>query len=185
MTQTSANDSDHARQMNDFCRAHWPRLYSLALHRGCDPQMAEDAVQEMFLGLLRRGQISSLVLALPDDQRRNLSLRLCCQIANMKRDGRCQKRGGFAVCISLDDSTSFTIEIADERTLPSRLSSLPEMESIQHALNLLRNEMKPATWNRLAPVLVDGDTEHPRNGAYRVALHRARQRLRHLMAKAR
>lgn len=163
-------------QTNDFCRTHWPRLYSLARQRGCDPHSAEDAVQEVFLSLVRRQKIAELVVAPLAQQQLHLTVGLRCRISNAIRDQHRQKRGGMAVFVSLDD-----FEIADERSLPA---AMPELGLLQQALLRLQQEMKPEVWSRLSPALLGDAPCRQQNGAYRVALCRARRRLKQLVTAA-
>ena len=175
-------NTDISRQTNDFCRTHWRRLYALARQRGCDPQSAEDAVQEVFLSLVRRQKIAVLVLAPLSQQQQYLTVSLRCRIANSIRFRHRKKRGGAAVFVSLDDRDSFPCEIVDERTLPNALhSTLPEPALLRHALRLLRQELKPEVWSRLSPALLGEAPCQQQNEAYRVALHRARRRLKQLI----
>ena len=168
--------TDTCHQTNDFCRAHWPRLYSLARQRGCDPHSAEDAVQEVFLSLVRRKKMAELVLAPLAQQQLHLTVSLRCRISNAIRDQHRQKRGGMAVFVSLDD-----FEIADERTLPV---VSPDLGLLQQALRKLQMEMKPEAWSRLSPALLGDAPCRQQNGAYRVALCRARRRLKQLITAA-
>lgn len=156
-----------------FCRTHWSRLYSLARQRGCDPHSAEDAVQEVFLSLVRRQKIADLVAAPLAQQQLHLAVNLRCRIANALRDQHREKRGGMAVFVSVDD-----FEIADERT-PSAV-----MPDLLRALRELRKEMKPEVWARLSPALLGDAPCRQQTGAYRVALHRARRRLKQLVNAA-
>ncbi|WP_395737073.1 RNA polymerase sigma factor [Prosthecobacter sp.] len=158
---------------NDFCRTHWSRLYSLARQRGCDPHSAEDAVQEVFLSLVRRQKIADLVVAPLAQQQTHLAVSLRCRIANAIRDQHREKRGGMAVFVSLDD-----LDIADERTPPAALPDL------RKALEALRKEMKPDAWSKLSPALLGDAPCRQQTGAYRVALCRARRRLKQLVNEA-
>ncbi len=174
---------DYSRQTNDFCRAHWPRLYSLARQRGCDPQSAEDAVQEVFLSLVRRQKIAELVFAPLAQQQQHLAVSLRCRIANAFRDQHREKRGGMAVFVSIE---SFPFEIVDDRTSFNAVhSALPEPDLLKHALRQLRQEMKPEAWSRLSPALLGDAPCRQQDGAYRVALCRARRRLKQLITSRR
>jgi DNA-directed RNA polymerase specialized sigma24 family protein len=176
-------NADTSRQSNDFCRTHWRRLYALARQRGCDPQSAEDAVQEVFLSLVRRQKMAVLILAPLSQQQQYLTVSLRCRIANAIRFRHRKKRGGAAVFVSLDDHEMFPCEIADERTQPIAIhSTLPEPALLKHALRLLRQEMKPEVWSRLSPTLLGDAPCQQQNESYRVALHRARRRLKQLIA---
>jgi DNA-directed RNA polymerase specialized sigma24 family protein len=145
----------------------------MARQRGCDPQSAEDAVQEVFLSLVRRQKIAELVLVPLAQQQMHLTVSLRCRISNAIRDQHRQKRGGMAVFVSLDD-----LEIADER------AASPDLGLIRHGLEMLRKEMKPEAWTRLAPALVGDAPCRQQTGAYRVALCRARRRLKQLVNEA-
>ena len=169
--------------VNALCRRHWPSLHSLAVRRGCDPQLAEDAVQDLFCGLIRRGQLHQLGRLEPAHQTARLTVQLRHQIAKRWRDGHRQKRGGAFVFVSLWNDDGTPLDIADERTLPGSSNARHRQAALRRALAALRAEMKPSSWNAIAPWLLSRPKE-TMSGSQRVALYRARLRLRELASAA-
>lgn len=176
MTSTATPPSDP----DQWYRTSWQRLYSLARVRGCDPHSAEDAVQEVFATLVRRGRLDAIEQQPPETQQGLLSKCLKNRVARDFRDLHRIKRGGHFTFVSLDDPNGPAFEIADERAW-NQVDDEPS--PLDLALRALELELKPATWRLLSHVLIDGEKPAQFNVAQRVALHRARQRLRQLMRK--
>lgn len=174
MTRTATSSSDQ------WYRTSWQRLYSLARVRGCDPHSAEDAVQEVFATLARRGRLHAIEQQPPEAQQGLLSKCLKNRVARDFRDLHRIKRGGHCTFVSLDDPNGPAFEIADERAWHHADA---EPSPLDLALRALQLELKPATWRLLSSVLIDGEKPAQLDGAGRVALHRARQRLRQLLHK--
>lgn len=178
MTSTSTSPSDQ----DQWYRTSWQGLYSLARVRGCDPHSAEDAVQEVFATLARRGRLDAIEREPPEAQQGLLSKCLKNRVARDHRDLHRIKRGGQFTFVSLDDPKGLTFEIADERGWQKQHVE-DEPSPLELALRALQLELKPATWRLLSGVLIDGEKPAQFNVAQRVALHRARQRLRQLLHK--
>lgn len=167
---------------NDWYRACWHRLYAQARMRGCDAHGAEDVVQDVFATLARRGRLDALGQQ-PQEARHGLLAKcLRNRIARNHRDLRRLKRGGNVIFVSLDDPAEQRLEIADERA--RNHGPADEPTALDQALQALRRELKPDTWRLLSCVLIDGEKPARFSVAQRVALHRARQRLRHLLRQS-
>lgn len=170
---------------NAMCRRHWPALRAAAMRRGCDVHVAEDAVQDLFCGLIRRGQLHRLGGLPAEHQTARLALHLRHQMANRWRDAHRVKRGGSITLVPLWNEDGTPIEIADDKYSTGVLNARERRLALCGALRSLRAEMKPSTWNQIAPWLVLGPQRKMKmSGALRVALHRARVRLRELMTES-
>lgn len=169
---------------NAMCRQHWPVLCALAMRRGCDVHVAEDAVQDLFCGLIRRGQLHRLGSLPTEHQTARLTIQLRHQMANRWRAAGRLKRGGGQVPVPLWREDGSPLEIAGEDPFaPAAMNASARRVALRRALLALKTEMKPAAWRVLAPWLL-GRQHGKMTGALRVALHRARLRLRDLMAES-
>lgn len=180
-SQPPARDSGQD-EISAFYQRHYPLLRTHACRLGCDPHTAEDAVQDVFLRLLRHGRLHSLTTL----SSQYLRLRLRCQLMNHWRDSRRLRRGGPCSLIPLHQPDGTALDIADERApIPGCSPRLSE-QSLCSALHILRQELKPIIWQRVGPLLEDDPhaAPQPPSPATRVALHRARKRLRELLAKS-
>lgn len=166
---------------NDFCRTHWSRLYHLARQRGCDPQTAQDAVQDLFLNLLRRGHIEALAQQAPALQAHHLSIRLRHLLINRWRDASRQCRSGSLPDLSLDDD--HIPEPAHHDTPATRHDRAWLHGCLTQAITRLQAEIPVPAWQHLHPLLLE-EHHSPQSGAQRASLHRARKKLRHLVREA-
>jgi RNA polymerase sigma factor (sigma-70 family) len=107
----SAHESPEARRtaLDELLRSYWRPLYCFARRKGCDRELAQDAVQGFLVHLLERDFLSRL-----DPQRGRLRsfLRTAMghYLVNLHEKDRAKKRGGGAITISID------VELA-EKTL--------------------------------------------------------------------
>jgi DNA-directed RNA polymerase specialized sigma24 family protein len=162
-----------------FCRAHWRPLHAAACQRGCAPVDAEDVVQDVFLSLARRGLIESLVNRPVEAQASYLFLRLRQVIINRWRDARRQCRGALEMAVSLEDEN---VPELPTHITPATEADRPWLaQCLSDALDRLRLQTRASLWNEIGPCLLDAERENARSGAQRVALHRARQKLRVLV----
>lgn len=166
------------RALDSFCRAHWRRLHAVACQRGCTSAEAEDAVQDVFLSLARRGVLEALANRPAEAQSAYLFLRLRCVLLNRWRDAHRQRRGALMVTLSLDDEL---VSEPPTHVTPATEADRPWLEQcITLAVEKLKLQTREQTWDQIGPVLLD-EGEVAQSGAQRVAVHRARQRLRHLL----
>jgi len=104
--------------LETLCRTYWFPLYTFVRRRGYPPHEAQDLTQEFFYHLLhkrfldhidrRKGRFRSFLLASLNNF-----------LANEWDRSQRQKRGGGAVCLSLDDAAAeekYLLEPADELT---------------------------------------------------------------------
>lgn len=180
----SSTSSPHAKSLsldNDFCRTHWSRLYHLACQRGCDPQTAQDAVQDLFLNLLRRGHIEALSQQAPVLQAQHLSVRLRHLLINRWRDASRQCRSSSLPDLSLEDD--HIPEPAHHETPATQHDRAWLQGCLTQAITRLQSEIPAPVWQHLHPLLLE-EHRSPQSGAQRTALHRARKKLRHLVREA-
>lgn len=166
--------------LDSFCRAHWPRLHAAACRRGFTPVEAEDAVQELFLSLARRGVLEYLAGRPTESQISYLFMRLRCVLINRWRDAHRQCRAASAEALPLDDELMPELSV---HTTPDQEADRAWLgRCITLAVERLREQTRAQTWFDISPDLIEPAPETSvRTGARRVALHRARQKLRHLV----
>jgi RNA polymerase sigma factor (sigma-70 family) len=186
--------SDQA--LEELCRTYWCPLYAYVRRQGRSPHDAQDLTQEFFARLLQKDYLRSVA---PEKGRFRTFLLVALKrfLADVLDHARAQKRGGGALCISLD------AEAAERRYWAEPVdASTPETLYERHwALTLLDRTMarlrqesvaagKAEEFDRLKPFLT-GATDAPSyaeiapklgltEGALRVAVHRLRRRYRDL-----
>ncbi len=169
-----------------FCRTHWLRLCAAARHRGNDEHEAQDAVQEVFMRLVQQDKLIAIIqLSEPDQQIAILLTQLNWLLNNRWRNQHRQRRGGEIGFVSLQDEAAQHLEPTDYQTPVRILAAAWVHGIIEEALTRLRSEMPSADWRALEPALYhDTATKRtPQSGAFRVAVHRARQRLQWLITR--
>lgn len=181
---TPASDAD--AETDAFCRLHWPRLHRLACHRGCDPQTAQDVVQDLFTRLIRHGDLTRLVREPLAIQNTHLSQRLRCLLINRWRDAHRQRRGGEIIWVSMDSETAHFSEPATHDTPAAQHDRVWLAQCISTAVSRLQTQTTSSAWQHIRPVLLEEtDTAagfpSAQTNAQRTALCRARQKLRHLV----
>jgi DNA-directed RNA polymerase specialized sigma24 family protein len=167
--------------INRLCRTHWLRLYGLACRRGLCEHDAQDAVQDLFLRLLQSDQlINILYMPSPDHQAAFLTTKFHWQLMNRHRDQQRQCRGGGMALLSLHEEDSCMMEPSHDCTPEQQISVAWVNETIEKAFTHLRAEMKAENWSTVEPALrgEDQTSTTPQSGAFRVAVSRARARLR-------
>ncbi len=168
----------HETALDTFCRSHWLRLHGLACHLGCGSQDAEDAVQESFLNLARGGFFDDLLLQSEEAQMSYLSMKLRCLIFNRWRDAHRQRRGGPLPVLSLDEEG--VPEPPCYETPATHHDRVWLAGCITTAISRLRLQTRAQVWRQISPALFE-ELETTQTGAQRVALHRARKKLRGLV----
>lgn len=166
-------------------RRHFDSLCAFARARGCESHDAEDAAQELFAKLVARGQIERAA-AIPDpgEQSAFLLARMRTLLIKRWQHRTRQRRGGGCVCFSLHDEEGWPIDVADEHPTPDREQDREwAREVLEKALERMNRELcstgRQEVWQRLESDLVDETPQREaQSGALRVALFRARRRLR-------
>lgn len=159
-------------------------LKTQARSLGYDLHTSEDAAQDVLVRLLRQGRLHELC-ALPwPHQQASLRVRLRCHLSNRWRDSRRQRRGGTLVFVPLIQDDGTVLEVADERAMPPGHHAWFSEARLTCALRRLRHELRPRAWLQVRPYLEGGESgvrPQRQSPATRVALFRARQRLRELL----
>ncbi len=184
LTPESATPPDAAA----LYRRHWHALCAFARAKGCESHDAEDAVQELFAKLVAQGQHErAAAIASPGEQSAFLVARLRTHLIKRWRHRTRLRRGGGAACLSLSDEEGQDIDVADTRSTPDReLDRAWARNVIDVALERvsveLRAQGRGEVWGCLEQSVTDGGRgARPQSGALRVALHRAKNRLRTLI----
>jgi RNA polymerase sigma factor (sigma-70 family) len=168
---------DHA--CDHLYRRHQPSLVNFARLRGCDEHEARDVVQDLFLRAFRLGMIQELSTRTEEMQRVWLLRTLRWMIINLHRRRTRLRRGGGHVPESLDQL------MEEGGDFPS--AGTPEIEHdrrwaagvLDRCLSRLQHTTKPAAWNAFESGL--NGAEACSTPAMRVAAHRMRVKLRHLI----
>lgn len=177
-----------AASLNDTAalyRRHWPAMCAFARAKGCETHDAEDAVQELFARLVAQGQHErAAAIPDPDEQSAFLLARLRTHLIKRWRHRTRLRRGGGMVCFSLSDENGRNIDIADTHATPdAEMDRAWARNVIDEALTRvsieLRTQGRADVWECLERTTT-GQTRHAAalSGALRVALHRAKRRLR-------
>ncbi|HZR19325.1 MAG TPA: ECF-type sigma factor [Verrucomicrobiae bacterium] len=189
--------SDAARSR--LCELYWKPVFRRVLLSGVSWHDAEDLTQEFFARVLDRNSFQTA--SIEKGKFRSFVVTLLKRFLADKRDrNQCQKRGGRARIISLDEGdTEFRrrIEPAD-KVDPEILCERRAVESlVQDALMRLEKEWmasgKGVAFKRLA-ALITGESGcpyakaaavlHTTEGNLRVTVFRLRRRLRDLLREA-
>ncbi len=185
-----ADERRSTEAMATLFEAYWPPLYRYVRRLGRTPEDAEDLVQGFFAHLLE-----GTGLGVVDRDRGRFRAFLLGSLKNYMagewhREHR-QKRGGFAVHLSIDAQhaeTGLTIDPADERSpdkLFDREWALALLERVLVALEVQEGAAEFARWKPFLSVS-SGRTPYAEiaaqfgmtEGAARVAVHRLRKRYR-------
>jgi RNA polymerase sigma-70 factor (ECF subfamily) len=181
-----------------LCQTYWYPLYAYCRRCGCSPQDAEDLTQEFFARLLEHNWVAK---ADPNRGRFRSFLLSSMKhfMANEWNKARMQKRGGGRPILSLDDDSAegrYRLE-PKEKTTPESLferrwaltlldAALAQLEEEYRDKQAWMQAMRPAltaekgALNYAALAARMGTTE----ATARVAVHRLRQRYRHLIRAA-
>jgi len=188
-------DTPSARDaLEQLCGSYWYPLYAFVRRRSTAPDDALDLTQGFFARLLEkrdlsradrgRGRFRSFLLAA-----------LKHYLANQRDRERAEKRGGGAPVLSLDAASAegrFQSEPADERTPEASFERTWALVVLERALDRVRDEYRRAgrgaLFGALEARLIDAPGGRPyaelaaeldlTEGAFKVAVHRARRRFR-------
>ena len=171
----------------------WDRLYQshqlslvrYATLRGFDEHEAWDIVQELFLRVHRRGMLVSLVAKTEEMQRAWLMRTLLWMVHNARRHKLAIRRSGGYVAESLDSLMESGQEVASHSTPASEYDRAWVASVMERGMCRLRGLLTSSAWQSIEPSLLGQSAselnQHP-SPKLRVAVHRARNRLRGLLA---
>lgn len=175
MTKTTESDL----LIEAFCRTHWRRLQGLAVCSVGSWTEAEDVVQELFLGLVKNGKVAGLAVRSAGEQSAYLSLRLKSLLRNRWRNARRGRRLAMLEAVPLDACHA---DMASTAVTPASEADRDWLaRCIETAIGRLRQQTQVAAWSQISSSLEGEGDRAGRSGAQRVALHRARQKLRGLI----
>ncbi len=196
----SAGRSDTTRAraaLARLCQTYWYPLYAYVRRRGHSPHDAQDLTQSFFARLLEH---QSLTDADPARGRFRSFLLSALNhfLINEWEKTRTQKRGGGVPLLSLDLAAAeqrFDLEPADPATPGQIFEKQWALTLLHQVLNQLETEYRQAGKGELFTALqqtLAGRSEsqpyaelarrlHQSEGAVKVAVHRLRQRYRHLI----
>jgi DNA-directed RNA polymerase specialized sigma24 family protein len=182
---TNAQSSASAAEEEHVYRTQFAPLCAFARQRGCESHDAEDAVQELFAKLLRSGQLSRAASLPQQEQMPFLLARLRTHLIKRWHFRTRQRRGGGCTCLPLHDAEGEAIDVPDLAHVPDHeLDRTWAREVLERAMQRMSCELhadgREGLWQQLQQDLEpERDASLPaRSGALRVALHRARRRLR-------
>lgn len=157
-------------------RRHQPSLVKFACLRGCDEHEAWDVVQELFIRAFRLGMIVPLAARTEERQRMWLLRTLRWLICNHHRSRARIRRGGLAAIVSLDGFMDAGHDIPLHVTPATEHDRRHTWSLIERGLEALRSRSRSSSWPEIERSLCHGAPAA--TPAARVALHRARARLR-------
>jgi RNA polymerase sigma-70 factor (ECF subfamily) len=188
---------DGAEALAELCRVYWYPLYTFVRRRGYDPHEGQDLTQEFFARLIEK---EFLRLVDPGSGRFRSFLVMALDRFLKKEWTRAnrQKRGGGQTLISFDAEAverRYHAELADG-IIPEKLFERRwALTLLDRAMNRLRRECdgpnKRALFDRIQGLLAGDRAEGSYEtlaaeggmtvGAFKVAVHRMRQRFRELL----
>lgn len=162
--------------------SHRRKLMRYALLRGCDEEDAEDVVQELFLRLLRNGHLLPLEDK-PDEMKRAYLIQtLRWMISNQRRHKTTHKRGAGQEVVSVDKLIEEGHEVSTGDTPATDYDRAWATSVMERGMQRLRASLGARKWDSIAPALFMHEAVPSAaarsSSAGRVALHRARARLR-------
>ncbi|MGE9271355.1 MAG: RNA polymerase sigma factor [Verrucomicrobiales bacterium] len=177
--------------LEEWCRNYWRPVRAYVQAVGHNEEEAEEITQEFFHRLLERGADQTLPANLDGAFRAYLKRSIRNYITDRWRATRCQRRGGSRPHRTLEDETTSDDQAAPDRAFAQAWC----LTLIQRAHKALQSEMIHAgktDFYRAAAPLLDGGRNHSshrdlatslgmKEGAFRVAVHRLRQRFRQLL----
>jgi RNA polymerase sigma-70 factor (ECF subfamily) len=196
----AAGHSDTTRAheaLAHLCKSYWYPLYAYARRRGCSPHDAQDLTQEFFARLLTGNWVAKA-----DRQRGRFRTFLLTAMkhfmANEWNRAQAQKRGGGQLLISLNDDSAenrYQLEPAHNITPETLFEQGWAVTLLESALLRLEEEYrrdgKEKWMETMRPALVTerGSLDYAdlakklgvKEAAARMAVHRLRQRYRHLI----
>lgn len=193
VARASADDAPTARRaLGELCELYWPSLYGFLRRSGHGEHDALDLVQSFCARLLERGGLAGADAG-TGAFRHYLLGALRHFVANERRAGKSEKRGGGVLPFSLDDAERRYATETQHGDAPDReFERSWAVALLARARCRLREEYvargKQELFDRLEPALVAADDAGRHQdtaaalgtteGAIKVALHRLRERMR-------
>lgn len=182
---------DHSREaLEDLIRAYWKPVYIYIRRWGYPSEEAKDLCQGFFADLLERDFLKG-VSREKGRFRTFLLTVLKRYLINESERKKAQKRGGGKAQLSLDFTRAereFTIMPTTDETPERSFNRQWALESMARALEALRRETEPATFEALKPHLAGGPAyeETAKTLGLSVVrlnnlIHRTRKRYRELL----
>jgi len=196
LAASSQGDTQAGREaLAELCETYWYPLYAYVRRCGHDQHDAEDLTQEFFARLLDKNTLAGVS---PGKGRFRSFLLASIKhfLANEWDRSQAQKRGGGKVIISIDGASGESlhpIELTDGLTPEVIFERQWVLALLDRVLGQLAEEYadKPAHFAALKDFLTAGSSPGAAaaaarelglsDGAVRVAVHRLRQRYRHLL----
>lgn len=170
------------RACEDLYQQHRSRMVHYAHLRGCDEHEARDLVQDVFLRLFRLNLLISLAARPLEVQAGLLNRTLRWVILNRFRQRMSSRRGQGQTPESLDVLLEEGLDMPCPGTPATDYDLAWAQAALDRSLVLLRSSMNPATWQSMETTLFgQTSSRHAASPAMRVALHRARVRLREIV----
>ena len=189
MTFSCAENAELSRKQELACdllyQCHQLSLVKFARHRGCDEHEAWDAVQELFLRIFRLGMLESLCAKPQESQRAWLVRSLNWIVLNKWRHKNAIRRGDGNRTLSIDTLLEQGNELPGTGSPESDYDRRWVMSVIERGMSRLRSSVSDLQWKKIEPSLLGMDQAEDvpdYTPALRVAVHRARSRLRDLIA---
>lgn len=198
VARASQKDDDGRLALTELLEAYWPPVYAF-FRRACgDAHEAEDLTQGLFLALIEREQF---VTADPERGRFRAWLLACARhhLANHRDAQGAHKRGGGRKLVSLDaegEERRLRDEPVDAGERPEQAFARRWVQTlIERTLDELRREFeqrgRARVFDAARPWLYDDRDPGPMRaaaraigtseGAFKVAVHRLRQRFHELL----
>lgn len=180
-----------APALEEWCRGYWRPVREYIQASGYPPEEADELTQEFFHHLLRRGADRILPDSLAGAFRAYLKRSVKNFLTDQWRSRQRQRRGGGVTHVPLDEqldgasasapdiafARAWLVTLLDRAlsTLRDEMLAAGKADFFEAASGLLDGRRSEADRTRLAATLGLSD------GAFRVALHRLRQRFRQLV----
>lgn len=171
-----------ARVCDHLYQEHQLFLVRFARKQGCDEHESMDMVQELFLRLLRNGHLLPLEDK-PDEMKRAYLIQtLRWMISNQRRHKTTHKRGAGQEVVSVDKLIEEGHEVSTGDTPATDYDRAWATSVMERGMQRLRVSLGARKWDSIAPALFMHEAVPSAaarsSSAGRVALHRARARLR-------
>lgn len=177
--------------LDEWCRGYWRPVRAFVRATGHSEEEADEITQEFFHRMLERGADQSLPETLNGAFRAYLKRSIRNFVTDRWRTMNRQRRGGGAAHLTLEDELTSDRAGGPDQAF-AQAWCLTVMQRASEALEREMEESGKGDFYRSAAPLLDGSNHNTdrgkiasalgmKEGAFRVALHRFRQRFRQLM----